>query len=362
MSMHTVGFYQSKSGVLLDALPDVLKRPKDAPIFLREVNGALVDDYILQRREDGAGENTISKELTTWRAAMRIAKRRRLWRGDIDECFPKGFSSKYKPGERWLSPTELVALFRALVRPIPVRQPGLSPERIAELAARREAGERRADLAKEFGVSIASVTRLVNWVAPTPGEVQGHDLFAIVAFAIATGAEPSAVWRARREDIGADYATALVRGSKNDYRRDRPVTLPLLAFRWLLAYAAEHAPGDPLLFPQSGEANFRRMLGEACARASIEPVCLTDLRRTHGKWLRLSGVSPDNIGVNMGHADGRMAERVYGKASAEELARILEAQVALTGGLLMGMGPVEAAPHRSNESTTQPAKSAENHE
>lgn len=366
MSMHTVDFYQKKGGVLLDALPDVLGRPKDAPVYLREVKASLVDDYVSQRRDDGAGENTISKELTTWRAAMRIAKRRRLWRGDIDECFPKGFSSKYEPGERWLTPAELITLFRALVRVIPIRKPTLTPERIAAMTALRGAGKSSRELAELFDVSIPTVNRLTSpsRVEPIPGPEQGHDLFAIIAFAIATGSEPSAIWRARRKDVAEDYSSAIVRGSKNSYRKNRHVTLPLLAFRWLLAYALEHAAGDAILFPKSQEANLRRMLGEACKRAGIEPVCLTDLRRTHGKWLRLSGVSPSNIGVNLGHADGRMAERVYGKVSAEELARVLEAQVSLTGGsgLLMGMGPGVTGTNRTDESLIQPAKHAGNHE
>jgi hypothetical protein len=357
MSEHTVDFYQRKGGVLLDALPDILGRAKDAPIYLREVGGALVDDYIGQRRKDGAGENSISKELTTWRAAMRIAKRRRLWRGDIDECFPKGFSSKYIPGTRWLTPAELVALLREMVRVVPVRQSGLDASQIAAMREMRLAGKTRPELAKVFGISVASVGRLTRERGePEPRAVQGHHLFAIVAFAIATGAEPSAIWRARRGDAATDYATALVRGSKNEYRKNRTVTLPLLPFRFLLAYAVQHAIGDPMLFPKSQEGNFRRTLGDACKRAGIEPVCLTDLRRTHGKWLRLSGVSPDNIGTNLGHADGRMAERVYGKSSPEELARVIEAQVALTGGLHMVLAPVETVSDRSNESVITPQK------
>src|SRR5690606_4472002 len=149
-----------------------------------------------------------------------------------------------------------------------------------------------------------------------PPPMRGQEYFAIVAFAVATGAEPSAVWRARREDAAADRSWCLVRGSKNRYREDRPVPLPLVAFRWLLDYALEHADGARFLFPARHPGGCRRTLREACERAGIAPVSLPDLRRTHGKWLRLSGASPDAIGASLGHADGRMAERVYGRASA----------------------------------------------
>lgn len=339
MSMETVEFYRGKAGVLVDGIAAVLKRSPKAIVLLTEVKASLVDDYIMLRREDGVEDSTIAKELTTWRAAMRLAKRRGLWPGrDIDEVFPKGFQGNYKPGERWVSPEELVKLYRAMVRPTAYRKHGLSDVQVGELRARADGGENRKELARAFGISTATSWKLLSDREDREAAVRGQELFAIVAFVIATGAEPSAVWRARRSDPTGDRSSCLVRGSKNARRVDRPVPLPLLGYRLLLEYAVLHADGEgQTLFPVRHASVFRRTLTEACQRAGIPHLCLTDLRRTHGKWLRLSGVAPDAIGPSLGHADGRMAATTYGKASAAELARVVEAQIAVGGGgLLMG--------------------------
>lgn len=349
-SPETVKFYSKKAGVVLDGLAEVLRRSPKAHVYLHEVSAALVDDYIAQRRDDGAKDNSISKELTTWRAAMRIAKRRRLWPKDIDEVFPVGFSPSYKARSRWVSPEEFLALHAAMVRPIPVRKPNMAPEQISELRARRANGERREALAREFKVSIATVTRLTTRdEEPEPGPEQGHALFAIVCFSIATSAEWCAIWRARREDIAPDLTQVRVRGSKNE-NRDRPLPLTLYAFGLLLEYARRHGDGEladgegTFLFRGSHASSFRHRLHEACARAGIPPLSPNDLRRTHGKWLRLVGVAPATIAPSMGHADARMVERVYGKSSPMELAGVQRAQILNPGGLLMGGATLNLGP------------------
>lgn len=340
-SAATVEFYQKKSGVLLDGLAAVLRRSPSAPIYLREVKARVVDDYIVQRRDDGARESTIHKELTTWRAAMRIAKRREIWRGDIDAVFPKGFSPEYEPKGRYVAPHEIPLLHRAIVRPQATTRHSLSPTQLDSLRARYAMGENRKALAAAFSISTATVWSLCAREQSAP-PVIGHGLFALVAYAIATGAEPAAVWRARRSDAAPDLSMCRVHGSKNKHRRGekgkgRPVPLPLLGFRWLLAYALKYAPGDDLLFPASMQHTVRRELAAACERAGIETITLTDCRRTHGKWLRLSGVAPSAIGPSLGHADSRMADLVYGRATADELAAVQIGQIeAAGGGLLMG--------------------------
>lgn len=332
MSLQTVEFYRRKSGTVVDGVAAVLGRSPVAPVYLREITAPLVDDYVIQRRDDGVSESTISKELVTLRSAMRLAKRRGLWPADIEQVFPRGFSSEYKPGERFATPTEVAQLFAAIVRPVVYRRHALTDTQLDELRARFDAGENRKALASAFGISTATLWKIGGRRDEAPTEVRGHSLFAILAFAIATGSESSAIWRARPGDAAEDFSQCLVRGSKNEYRKNRKVPLPLLAFRWLLQWSLAHAADGAFLFPASHRGSFRRTLGEACKRAGIPNLTLTDCRRTHGKWLRLSGVSPANIGPSLGHADGRMAERVYGKASAAELTRILDAEIEGTGG------------------------------
>lgn len=305
-SVETVAFYRKKSGLLLGAVPEVLGRDERSTVLLREVNGPLVDDYIILRREDGAKDTTIQKELTTWRAAMRLAKRRRLWKGDLEETFPK-FGAGYKPRERFLQVDEVLPLREAFIRP-----------------------------AKYRGGS--------------EGDPQGHALWALVAWMVSTGSEWSAVWRARREDI--DQSDPIVwfvrvRGSKRE-TRDREVPIVFLAFGYLLDEALRFADGDHGLF-LSHEGSFRHRLSEACDRAGIPRLSPNDLRRTHGKWLRLAGVTPAVIGLALGHADARMAERVYAKASARELASAQRAEFAEKRGLLMGRQPDETDQKSSNQ-------------
>lgn len=312
-SMETVGFYQKKGGVLISAVPEALSLEEGATVMLRDVNGPLVDEYIILRRNDGASESTIQKELTTWRAAMRLAKRRRWWKGDLEETFPK-FGADYEPKERFLLPHEVYPLREAFIRPTKYRGGSEGPER-------------------------------------------GRELWAVVAFMVATGAEWSAVWRARRSDIDTSDSSnwfVQVHGKKRK-TRERPVPIVFWPFGLLLQDALECADGEHGLFlDHSG--SFRHRLTEACKRAGIPHLSPNDLRRTHGKWLRLVGVTPHVIGTSLGHADGRMAERVYAKASALELAGVQRAELALKSGLLMGSVPSEDGQNTDN---LTPRKSGE---
>ncbi len=280
-SQETVDYYRKKSGVLEAILgPDLL---------LRNVTAPVVDAYIVKRRKQGAGENSISKELGTWSSAMKLAKRARKWTGDMS-VFPIAFAPEYKARSRWLTEKEVKAF-----------QKVMSP-----------------------------------------------DKFAILAFSIATSAEWSALWRATPGDIAKDYLSCRVRGSKND-NRDREIPILLPAAQRLLRVAKRDADGDGFLLFRY-DHNYRRDLFEAmkkvypheCPDKPKEhkkcPICKeyrvspNDLRRTHGKWLRLAGISNDDAAPMMGHADGRMMAKVYGKMTPMELAPQLRKQLARRAG------------------------------
>lgn len=49
--------------------------------------------------------------------------------------------------------------------------------------------------------------------------------------------------------------------------------------------------------------------------------------------LRARGVEPSLLGVFAGHADGRMAERVYGRLAPEQLGHLLETRLRGTAGV-----------------------------
>jgi integrase len=273
-STETVSFYRKKSGVLIDVL--------GADLLCRQLTAVVVDGYIHQRRKDGAGENTISKELGTWSSAMKLAKRARIWTGDMS-IFPIAFAPGYKPKKRWLTPEEMLK-FQKVMKP-------------------------------------AS--------------------YAVLAFSVATSAEWVSFWRAVPGDIANDYKSCIVRGSKNDNRlRTIPILLP--AAQRLLKIAKADADGDGFLLFRYRH-NFRRELVAAtkavypcatcapsradCKECKTAHVSPNDLRRTHGKWLRIAGISNADAAPIMGHADSRMMEKVYGQMSAMELAPQLRKQL-----------------------------------
>lgn len=249
-SMETVGFYKRKSGYLLRHFTEQFR--------LARMNAGAVDEYIVARAAEGASSHTLAKELTTLRAALKLAARAGTWRGSIDAVMPVRFSAAYKPRERALTEAELDDLLREL-----------EPDRAAR-----------------------------------------------VAFIVATSARRGESDRAMRADI-IDETRAFVRGTKTaQSKRMVPVVLP--ACQRLLAFAAERGEGGGgMLF--TPWPNMVRDLKAACARAEMDPCSANDLRRTFGHWHRMRGVAPVDIGAAMGHTTSAMVERVYGKLPVEAL-------------------------------------------
>jgi len=75
-----------------------------------------------------------------------------------------------------------------------------------------------------------------------------------------------------------------------------------------------------------------------------------DLRRTHATWLRNAGVEPHLIGADLGHTDGRMAERVYGRLKPTELGRLLSERTQVP------LGYHDAAPEGVSGTSQTPTK------
>lgn len=304
-SQDTADFYASKSGSLL--------REFGADYLVAQLDAAAVDRYISTRRAQWAddartrhvSDHTISKELTTLRAALKIALRRGLWAGRIDAVIPRAaeFASRYEPRTRHLKPVQAQQLLAALT------------------------------------VSNAN---------------------AIASFVLATGAEWRAVELARRGDIDLGAGQVLLRGTKTATRK-RHVPVVTDWQRALLLRALEHGEGQHgLLF--APWTNVRRDLHAACRSAGCAAVgCAKlrvcgrgackdpehkalvlplvsphDLRRTFATWLRASGLSTDILGAVLGHRDGRMAERVYGRLDPSDLAARMSRDLGAPGGTQAG--------------------------
>jgi integrase len=94
-----------------------------------------VAQYVAQRRDEGASDNTISKELLALEAILQIALREGAWSGDVTALRPMGFSSGYEPRRRALTRTEYEKLWM-----------GLPPARRLHLDVAVVTGARRSEL------------------------------------------------------------------------------------------------------------------------------------------------------------------------------------------------------------------------
>ncbi len=251
----TIDCYRVKAGHLT--------RIMCAALPLRQVTAKVVDAFVDQRLDEGASRNTVHKELTTLRGALKVAKRRGEFGSDIDAVMPEGFSPQYRPRETYQNAREARALLAQL-----------EPDRTAR-----------------------------------------------VAFLIATGARWGESDRARHVDVDIVTGIVRLRGTKTKTSERR---VPVVGFAVpLLEHCLAHCRGDGgLLF--APWANVRRDLAAACKRAGIPAVTPNDLRRTCGVWWRQLEVEPHLIGSLLGHGDSRMVERVYGRMPAESLGRALE--------------------------------------
>jgi integrase len=256
-SLDTVSMYEKKNGQLVR----LLGADTSLATFC---TSAPLDAYVSARRREGVRDHTIYKEIVVMRSALKLAKRRGLWFGDLDAVLPV-LAPKYVPRKGTIDGDGFNRL-------------------LAEL---------------------------------------GHDDAARAAFIIATGAELRATVLAERGDVGPAFVR--LRGTKRASRaRDVPIVLGWQ--RALLKIAFRDAKGRERLFATAPD-NFRGALRYAARRAGLEHLTPNDLRRTYAHLLRAAGASLANIAPTMGHSDTRMLERVYAVLPPALLAERLIAEV-----------------------------------
>jgi integrase len=252
----TVTFYEMKAGHLVRCFGHDFR-------IAGLKDSTEVWKFIDARRREKAKDTSIAKEVITLRAALRLAKERGLWRGDLDAIIPDTFDPEYKPKNR-------------------------SPSR-------------------------PEVLRLLPHLPPNSA--------AAATFILATSAEGSALRRARRDDVPdrldiADMRVP-VRGTKNP-KRNRLVAIVSDEQRMMLKYSLRHAEGtEGMLFGPLH--NFRRDLACAAIKAGIPRVSPHDLRRASGQWLVDIGVPLELVSRLMGHADTRITEHVYAHVRDEDV-------------------------------------------
>lgn len=106
-----------------------------------------------QPREEGAAEATSAKELVTLRAALKLARRKGLWLGDVAGVVPIAFSAEYKPETRFLTRDELGKLLAELQPDRAARVAFI----VATSASCKESEARREDVAENLALSCCAV-------------------------------------------------------------------------------------------------------------------------------------------------------------------------------------------------------------
>ncbi len=270
----TLHMYDVKTRQLREAIGD------ETP--LSRLDARMVDKYIDGRLAIKISRSTIGKELCALRGILKIARRAGTFTREVSEVMPSEWSNEYTPVERALSKDEVTAL-------------------VVAMAATR--------------------------IKPQGGGKERNALnqAACVAFMVAAGVRLGEALRAEKGDINLKTGMIFVRCTKTKRkgRGDRYVPLTALSFSLAEEVARATTGRTGRLFDKWG--NVQRDIADACVLASIPRCSPNDLRRTHGVWLRAAGAEPHLIGGALGHADSRMAERVYGRLTPEGLKKLLVA-------------------------------------
>lgn len=252
----TLSMYRQKAGTLVRIL--------GSETLLASFDGDTFPAYILARKSEyrearkrELTDSSVYKEWVTFRQILKHAWRARRFDRDPSSLKPPHFGPNYSPQGFALSWDEVAAL-------------------LYELPANR--------------------------AAP-------------VAFAIATGARRSAVFRAQPGDLDRETWMVRIRGTKtSSSARTIPVPSP---FRRLLA--GVEPPFD------GWEHNTWRTLERACRRAGIAHTATwNDFRRTFATLLWEKGVPSHALAKLLGHTSTAMVELTYGKPGPEQIASLLE--------------------------------------
>lgn len=141
---------------------------------------------------------------------------------------------------------------------------------------------------------------------------------APVRFALATGARRREVFAARPGDLDTSAWTVLIRGTKTEASA---ATIPIPQPMRKLLIGVRHE------LPFAKWQNARRGLARACVRAGVPVVTWNDLRRTFASLLIQAGVAPHIVARLLRHKSTAMVDKVYGRATHEDLAKLLDAQL-----------------------------------
>jgi integrase len=302
-SEDTVSMYRKKNGQLVRLLG------ADTPLATFR-HSAPLDAYVSARRREQVKDATIYKEMVVMRSALKLAKRRGLWTGDLDAVLPQ-LSPKYVPRRTTITAANFDQLLVEML-PDDAARAAFIIATGAELRATVLA--ERSDISPGFcqlrGTKRATRFRQVPIVLSWQR--------SLLAYAL----EQSA-----RSSNGKDAGPSLrEHGFNSRAGRQHAGVAPVAERRAEVPRVAGSIPASGTLFRKSAD-EFRWALRYAARRAGIPHVTPNDLRRTYATELHAAGARLATLAPTMGHADTRMLERVYAVLPPALLAERLQVEL-----------------------------------
>lgn len=250
VSAATKGYYEAKGGLVATRL---------GPMQLAHLTRDVIQEYIRARLEDDKVKGlSVAKELTALRLALKLARQRGRWNGEVSEVVP-AFRARYSPRTRHLSPAE----YRRLLAKLPAH-------RRLWLTVACYTGARASELR---GLCWEHIDLEAGWVTLPRTKT-------------------------RKGGAKVPIAPALAQALRRALPKQGRATGPLFRRR----------------------GNIHRSLRRACTALGLDPVSPNDLRRTYASWLVSAGVSTFTVARLLGHSSTRMVEAVYGHLADASLA------------------------------------------
>ena len=256
----TARMYRSKCGHLARLLGD---------LDCHGLTSADVDRYIAARRDEGAKDHTIAKELVTARKVLEFAEKEGRLRPGWRSAFPTRFRTGYDPRDRWLTEGEYLRMLDAV-----------RPERRLWLQVAVYTGGRESELKR------------LAWA-----DVDFGLGFVTLRTAKTRKGEPR---RPRHMPMADELRAALEPESRNE--DGERMTGRVFASPWA---------NPALRLTQTA-----RRIGVA---APTETLNDNDLRRTFASWMLQKGATVKEVADLLGHGSTAMVERVYGHLARQNL-------------------------------------------
>ena len=243
-----------------------------------QITAETVERYIAKRCGNGddsdkAHRHSVHKELIVLRGALKSARKRGTFRGQIADIVPQ-FASGYTPRETYLTPDQFMSLSENLI----VARTNPKPATIVRERERR--------------VNRTLYLLLAGLAACRKGELEKLD------------------W------TNVDLANNVIRVPKSKVRVGKPKirTIPIhpVLRPWLEALRKD----EGCVVESWGSIG--RDLPDACTRAGVPRITCNDLRRTFASWSVQAGVPAKVVANLMGHTSTRMVDLVYGRVGPND--------------------------------------------